>query len=371
MSTEQKYYFFLGNTPDLSLLELKSLLSSAPTQLSPLLASYDGELNLEDIGVRLAGTRKIARTLTSCAPGQVLSEIATILRSLPNKNVAITDYAELKLTQSEIRGLKDQVDRPLRFVSLDTGEHELVMLAHQHVAELNLIRSGENIIIAHTVWIFDAEDWIRRDRNKPYRDIKRGMLPPKLARMLVNIATQGKSGLSLSDPFCGTGTVLTEATLAGCAPLYGSDTNPAAVTGAEENLLWLKSTFNLPDITAKFSLTDATHLHSFVSVVDAIVTEPYMGPLLDDRNPLPLSKIQDIAKGLDKLYRGCFKSWGKILPVGGRVVMTIPSFAVYGRVIPTISIDTISSLGYNYISSVAYGKPGAVVIRNITILERQ
>lgn len=365
------YYFFLGNTPDLSLLELKCLLSSAPTKLSSFLASYEGELNLEDIGVRLAGTRKIAHTLTSCTPGQVLPEIATILRTLPNKNVAITDYAELKLTQSEIRGLKDQVKRPLRFVSLDTGEHELVMLAHQHVAELNLIRNGENIIIAQTVWIFDAEDWIRRDRNKPYRDIKRGMLPPKLARILVNIATLGESGLSLSDPFCGTGTILTEAALTGCTPLYGSDTNPEAVKGAKSNLSWLCDSYQIHNTKYNIHEADATHLHESISSVDAIVTEPYMGPLLDDRNPLPLSKIQDIARGLDKLYRGCFKSWAKILSLSGRVVMTIPSFAVYGRVIPTISIDTISSLGYNYISSVAYGKPGAAVIRNITILEKK
>jgi tRNA G10 N-methylase Trm11 len=96
-----------------------------------------------------------------------------------------------------------------------------------------------------------------------------------------------------------------------------------------------------------------------------------MGPLLDERNPSSLDKIKNIAKGLDKLYRGAFKSFISVLPVGGRVVMSIPSFNVYNRVIPTISIDTLTSLGYNHIASVPYAKPGAAVIRNITILEKK
>ena len=96
-----------------------------------------------------------------------------------------------------------------------------------------------------------------------------------------------------------------------------------------------------------------------------------MGPLLDERNPSSLDKIKNIAKGLDKLYRGAFKSFFVTLPVGGRVVMSIPSFNVYNRVIPTISIDTLSSLGYNYISAIPYSKPGGIVIRNITILEKR
>jgi tRNA G10 N-methylase Trm11 len=253
---------------------------------------------------------------------------------------------------------------------MDTDEHELLMLAHQHVSEFNVIPVEDKLVIAKTTWIYDAEDWVSRDRNKPYRDIKRGMLPPKVARIMVNLATKGKEDLTVADPFCGTGTVLSEAIMVG-NNVVGSDTNPDAIPGTKSNLEWLLSTPSLKPRTYDLKIGDATHFDELFSSVDCIATEPFMGPLLDERNPSTLEKIKNIAKGLDKLYRGAFKAFAKALPVGGRVVMSIPVFHVYGRVIPTISIDTLGALGYNYVSAVPYSKPGAAVVRNITILEKK
>lgn len=364
-------YFFLGNTPDLSLLELKSVTGSTFTRLTPFIALGDLDESKLPIIHNLGGLRKIATGTKNGHKNDVSDLLSEVLSTTPNKNVAITDYADCGLTKSDIHALKSSVTRPIRFVSMETKEHELLMLAHQNVAELNILpdpSSLGNVVIACTSWIFDAEDWVRRDRNKPYRDIKRGMLPPKVARIMANLALCGVSGKTLYDPFCGTGTVLSEGALLGAARVLGSDTNNTAIEGSKLNLDWICSTYSL-NTTADVAQADATHPP--FSDVDCIATEPYMGPLLDDRNPLPLDKIKDIAKGLDKLYRGAFKAWHKILPVGGRVVMSIPSFAVYGRVIPTISVDTVVSLGYNYISSVPYGKPGATVIRNITVLEKK
>lgn len=373
-----QYYFFLGHTPDLSLLELRSLFPSEFKLVGEGIAATSADLDESKFNL-LAGTRKVARSLTTVAREEVVAKLVELINAGSTKNIAVTDYAKLNLSKSTIHDLKSRVERPIRLVSMDTNEHELVMLAHQHVTEYNLLPAtsepgsekssddpGLSITIAETVWIFSAEDWIKRDREKPYRDIKRGMLPPKIARLLVNLATGGRTGLTVADPFCGTGTVLAEAILSGCS-VIGTDTSPEAVEGAKVNLSWLCDQYSIPHTSYSIQALDATH---FTESVDAIVTEPYMGPLLDERNPLPLDKIKNIAKGLDKLYRGAFKAWSQALPPGGRVVMTIPSFAVYGRVIETISIDTLDSLGYNYIASVPYGKPGATVIRNITILEK-
>ena len=365
------FYYFLGNTPPLSQLELESVTHSEfEAVTSHIIRGVEDESLMTRIST-VGGLRKVAKTIKTGLKNDVITLLEESLKDVPNKNVAITDYANVSLDKSDLHTLKSNVTRPIRFVSMDTGEHELVMLSHQHVAELNILpdRLDEvNVVIAITNWIFDAEDWIKRDRNKPYRDIKRGMLPPKVARIMANLALRGDNTKSLYDPFCGTGTVLTEVALLGSYTLYGSDTNPDAITGSMANLDWLCDIYRLEGTKYQIQLADATH-PPYASV-DCIATEPYMGPLLDERNPLPLDKIKDIARGLDKLYRGAFKSWHNILPVGGRVVMTIPSFAVYGRVIPTISVDTIVSLGYNCISSVAYGKPGATVIRNITIIEK-
>jgi tRNA G10 N-methylase Trm11 len=362
-------FFFLGNTPDLSLLELRKVYPGEFAMITKDIASYEADLDLGSLP-RLGGTMKVAQSLQVVSPKKVISTLVEIISADTQKNIALTDYASLDLGRAVFHELKDKVERSIRFVSMETGPHELVMLSHQHVLELNLIPSGDEVIIAKTVWIYDAEDWVSRDRSKPYRDIKRGMLPPKLARIITNLATGGKSGLTLADPFCGTGTVLMEAMMVGCNVL-GGDTNPEAITGAKSNLEWILSTPGLTPRTYALKLGDATHFDEFFPSCDCIATEPYMGPLLDERNPSSLDKIKNIAKGLDKLYRGAFKSFHKSLPVGGVVVMTIPSFHVYGKEISTISIDTLVSLGYNYISSVPYSKPGAAVIRNITILEKK
>jgi len=141
----------------------------------------------------------------------------------------------------------------------------------------------------------------------------------------------------------------------------GSDLDSEAVSGAKRNLEWLGS-------EGQVEVADSTHppFGSF----DCIATEPHMGPLLDGRRQLDTSRVENIARGLDKLYRGSLRAWHSHLPVGGRVVITIPSFVLNNRTISTISIDTIRALGYNLLASVPYRKPGTVVTRNITIMEK-
>ena len=358
------HYFFLGNTPELSLLELQTLYSGEFNLVAQSIAQYEGDLDLTTLP-HLGGTRKVAKLLDICSPSDTVSRVTSFIFADSAKNIAITDYADLGIERTVFHTIKSNVARSIRFVSLETTEHELLMLSHQHVSEFNLIRSGSKIIIAKTVWIYDAQDWVSRDRHKPYRDIKRGMLPPKVARIMVNLATRGQTGLTLADPFCGTGTILSEAMMVGCN-VIGSDTNPDAIKGTKSNLAWIASTPNLKIVNSKLLLTDATHFHEVVASCDVIATEPYMGPLLDERNPSSLEKIKNIAKGLDKLYRGCLKSWR-----AARIVISLPTFAVYGRLISTISLDSIASLGYNVVSVVPYSKPGGIVIRNITILEKK
>lgn len=366
------FYFFLGNTPDLSKLELKTLFSGEFTQIHKEIVAYQDEVDLSVLP-KLGGTMKVATQVAQIPQKELMSQLISLIENSENKNIALTDYLGLDLGKAVFHEIKSKVQRSIRFVAMDTNPHELVMLAHQHVLELNILPvpdSIDQVTLAKTTWIYDAEDWVSRDRSKPYRDIKRGMLPPKLARIIANLATSGKSGLTLADPFCGTGTVLMEGLMLGCN-VIGSDTNEEAIKGAKSNLEWILSTPNLKPMTYDLKIADATHFHEAYPSCDCIATEPYMGPLLDDRNPSSLERIKNVAKGLDKLYRGAFKSFLLSLPVGGRVVMTIPSFHVYGKVIGTISVDTLTSLGYNYISSVPYSKPGGIVVRNITILEKK
>ena len=63
-----------------------------------------------------------------------------------------------------------------------------------------------------------------RDQKRPKRDAFVGMLPPKLAQIMINLALgdQEPKDKLLLDPFCGTGVLLQEALLMGLK-VYGTD----------------------------------------------------------------------------------------------------------------------------------------------------
>jgi tRNA G10 N-methylase Trm11 len=371
-------YAQLGNTPDLSRLELEAVTGHPAVLILPTVARVNTTDDAEVLGERLGGTLKLVEVLQDTTDETLHADLVTLIAASDHKNVALTALSAPGIfTKSDVHAIKKQVVlvRPVRFLSLEVQGHSLVALKKQHVAEFCVLSDDGVLKIGITRWIHDADEWTVRDRTKPYHDIKRGMLPPKVARIMANLAVGGRAGLSLSDPFCGTGTVLTEAALIGCTKLYGSDTAPEAVEGTARNLAWTKETYPSTAFESQLTVTDATHLDEVVSSVDAIATEPYMGPLIDNKHLPTRDKIKNIARGLSKLYLGSLRSWHKIIKTreegGGRVVISIPSFVTPSYTITTLTVDDYARLGYNHICSVAYGKPGVTVVRNITILEKK
>jgi len=90
--------------------------------------------------------------------------------------------------------------------------------------ELVCVSNGDKIALAQTVAIQNITAYRVRDRDRPGRDAVVGMLPPKLAQTLINLSgvSAKATGLTLLDPFCGTGVTLMEAGLMGFTP-YGTD----------------------------------------------------------------------------------------------------------------------------------------------------
>ncbi len=212
------------------------------------------------------------------------------------------------------------------------------------------------------VWKHSARSWFKRDRLKPFADARKGLLPPKVARMLVNIALgQNINQQTLLDPFCGSGTILLEAGLLG-ARVIGSDLDRKQLAGAEKNLKWAGLPVNL-------ILADAVKISDFIKdPVDCIVTEPFMGR----PNPTP-AQIPNVARGLEKLYLGCFKNWQKILQPGGKIVIVLPLFQVGEKAVHTADVvDAPHFVGYNLVTrGIIYSRPGATVRREVVILQKQ
>lgn len=213
------------------------------------------------------------------------------------------------------------------------------------------------------VWRHSAKAWYKRDRLKPFSDSHKGLLPPKVARMIVNLAvgSSDPEGKTLLDPFCGSGTLLMEAGLMKLK-LVGNDLDPVQLAGARRNLEFL-------DLRANLMSYDATKLSGSIHQnIDFIATEPYMG-----RPGTREDRLPDLAKGLGKLYLGCLKDWNHFLKSGARICMIFPVFEYSGREYRTsVVIDDPKLIDYNIIvKGLTYSKPEARVKREIVILQKK
>jgi len=132
-------------------------------------------------------------------------------------------------------------------LSSATSHHNKLGLSDNHV-ELIVVRGANGAaIIAESVGAQNITALAARDQGRPKRDAFVGMLPPKLARMMVNLAPV-KAGRIL-DPFCGTGVLLQEAALLGY-DVYGTDLVPKMVQFTQANLNWLTDTHHVtPNVT--------------------------------------------------------------------------------------------------------------------------
>lgn len=213
------------------------------------------------------------------------------------------------------------------------------------------------------VWRHSARYWQKMDRGKPYLVPSKGLLPPKIARQMVNLAI-GKEldpNKSLLDPFCGSGTILMEAAHLGLR-VVGADIDKQQLAGSEKNLEWVKAKY-------KLVFADAANISQHLNEsVDFIVTEPFMG-----KTKFQVDEIDNITKGLSKLYLGALKDWQKILAPEGIVVMAFPVFNPKRKKIVTGDIvDHPSLSGYNVrVRGIFYSQPHAQIEREIIVLEKK
>jgi tRNA G10 N-methylase Trm11 len=147
--------------------------------------------------------------------------------------------------------------------------------------------------LAKTTAVQPFEEWGKRDFGRPGRDDKSGMLPPKLATMMINLLGRGVGAIHelplenapgvLLDPFCGSGTILTEAHRLGYTNLIGTDISEKAVEDTKKNVEWTKNNEHALQNTEQFSIKIVPSASKNLSQtilacsVDGIVTEPFLG----------------------------------------------------------------------------------------------
>ena len=374
-----KFLVLFGNTTLLSKLEFELTYPQfVLQQLDEHLFLFVAEPAIVDSMIHvLGGTVKIFEIIkeidNQIEDEEYIEEIVAIL--LAQTNTPYFTFTQVgkgqrSISNAQIKDLIKENGKKARYFSSNPSESAL--LSHQSEAtellSFNFIEAGK-LLLAQIKDVQDIDDWTNRDRNKPYADRKKGMLPPKVARMMVNIAfglwQQKNTGQPLLyDPFCGTGTVLLEAGMRHLNVL-GSDIDQKAVFGSRDNLEWFKKEYDI-DIESKIFYMDASHINpeNFAQKVDLLVTEPFLGK----QTPRD-QELANVFKGLEKMYLGSFKSFTNILNDGAVVAIILPQVQTARKTYSLESlIDKLKSKGYNLlVDPVIYAREGARVARQICL----
>lgn len=235
----------------------------------------------------------------------------------------------------------------------------------QKGAEICILAAQNNIFTAKTLTVQDFEDYGRRDYQRPVRDEKQGMVPPKVAQIMLNLSGC-KNGDTILDPFCGIGTLVQEGLLLGFR-MIGSDINAAAIKGSEQNLEWFRNRYKVAPGKYGVEVCDAKKISGLISKstqkVSAIVTEGTLGPIYG-KYPKP-EEIQKNFKDLGKLYTESFTDFAKFLAKGARIIMCVPAYRKTRdqyEMFP--SLDFAGPLGYNLVDIIS-----PVVVKKLKFLK--
>jgi len=357
-----QYAFILGRVYTLSLAELVSVLSAQGIAYrimacSPEVAVIETgkAINATDLQARLGGIIKIIRLFDTFQkkgkemPSQVLTAYFNFKKikeyfndytgkkqfgvSIYSLDPAVHLHEEGQRVAFLIKKVLQGQAQSVRAVIPQFPAQSLssVLVTENQIlakgAEIVIISGNQRLFVGKTLTVQNYEDYGRRDYQRPARDEKVGMIPPKVAQTMINLAIPIKPLDFILDPFCGCGTILQEAILMGYRAI-GSDLEEKMVQNSEKNLEWFRNRYHVAPNRYKLFTSHAAEISIVFPTekVSAIVTEGTLGPIY---GKLP-KKPEMVAnfKNLAKLYDQVFKEFKKFLAPGAKVAMCLPAYKV-------------------------------------------
>jgi len=381
--------FHLGRVYTLSLAEILAVFArkQIPYTIKALytevlLLQTDVDIDLPSLQKRLGGTIKIIEILDEVPRKKKTDFVSYSVKNYFTSNLlkekflkaysgklqfGISLYSlasELKLfgqnkrVGMDIKAKLTETGASCRLVLPEGGGISLpsVSVTNNHLlekgAEIDLIVADSKIYIGKTATVQNFADYGRRDYQRPVRDIKAGMLPPKVAQIMLNLAAYSPEERQargyILDPFCGSGTILQEALLLNFKAI-GSDISQKAVDDAEKNLNWFRIRYKLAPGLFEIFTSDASELSEKLEEKKpvAIVTEGSLGPVYVT---VPLEKeIEKNFASMAELYVKAFKEFKKILEPGRSVVIALPAYKIGNKYVTFTGIDKILNLGYDIV----------------------
>lgn len=394
--------FILGRQPALGLAELESIYGAdalKPVGPNATLAAIDpSQVEFS----RLGGSIKLCKLLTELPTTEwrdiekyLLETVPEHLEDIPEGKfkLGLSTYGlrarptEMNASGLRLKKLIKARGRSVRIVPNKTIALNSAQVLHNGLTsqtgwELVCYRVGSKTLLCQTYAEQDIESYAARDQNRPKRDAKVGMLPPKLAQIIVNLAvgdTNPLYGPVVLDPFCGTGVLLQEATLMKF-DVYGSDIEPRMIEYTDTNLRWLEKSFDVvrsngPD-ARYFSLEvgDAT-THTWKPMPNFVAAETYLGkPLSKEPNETLLHTIMGEC---DRIHRGTLDNLARQLPKGARLCLAVPAWRIKNGYKHLKTLDYIRELGYTRIefrfakaSDLIYHRDDQIVARELVVLQK-
>ena len=321
------YAFELGHQPHVSEAEIVSVFrrlrlsyQKIKSDVSHVIIEVSNDLPAQELMNILGGTIKIAGILEKKE-----NDITTVAEHLETESDGKIHFSlsgsHTKSLALEVKKYLKSRGRSVRYIEAKNA----ATIIHNNLIEKkgDISKIGNDWFV--TIAIQDIESFTKRDYERPRTDSRSGMLPPKLARIMVNLAETPLTSHIL-DPFCGSGTVLTEALSLGYTHVSGSDNSEKAVEDSTANIGWfLKENPDKKVHTAVY-LASAEKLGNIFKneSIDAIISEPYMGKPLHGHESISVLETQ--ARELQELYIKSFESFTSIMAKDGTIIFIIPIF---------------------------------------------
>lgn len=406
----------LGRQPALGLAELESLYGADHVRT---IAHGVAQLPIDPCAIdcaRLGGTVKLCKVLERLKTTSWKDVESFLVKVAPPHAVKMPsgkmrlglsvygiDVTVQQLTATGLKlkkAIQGETGRSVRVVPNQKSELNAAQVIHNKLTtdtgwELVAIRSDSTITLAQTVFVQDIGQYSRRDFGRPKRDARVGMLPPKLAQLIINLAAgpqeyettqtdfsgdaclqqedmqrlhSGRSGFTVLDPFCGTGVVLQEALLMGFNA-YGTDIERRMCEFTQINLEWLAQTTRIVLPAYRLTTGDATTFR-WQPPFHMIASETYLGRPFTS-TPTAEVLAQTMAD-CNLILKKFLKNLQPQLTGGTRLCLAIPAWQVRPGIFRYLPlVDQLTDIGYNRISFKHVRDQDLLYYRNDQIVARQ
>lgn len=391
------YVSILGRQPELSVAELEKVFgykNIKPASNQAVIINVDESPNISSLG----GAIKIGRVIDEISfykdwnksVKYLINYYLTKLEKTDSKITLGISYYGTDLNERDIQKIgiliKQKLKRKkvsLRLIPNTTKALSSAVSHHNKLGlsankiELLIIKTKLNeILIAESIGSQNITAYAKRDQQRPKRDAFVGMLPPKLAQIMINLATgdiKSKNNRTILDPFCGTGVLLQEAALMGFS-IIGTDLSEKMIDYSRENIEWLENQYDIK-INKILKSGDATKIQ-WPETINTVVSEVYLGQPFS--TPPSQPKLADVVDNCNYIISEFLKNLQPQIDSKTPVCIAVPAWRdQQGNFTHLPLIETIARLGYrpyefHHVSknNMIYFRENQIVAREILVLNK-